>query len=35
MEGSTLEVEFAEYCEIKHYIGVGNGLEAIHLLLKA
>lgn len=34
-EPEAFEVEFAEYCEVKHCIGVGNGLEAIHLLLRA
>lgn len=29
------EFEFAKYCDVKYCIGVGNGLEAIHLLLKA
>ncbi len=36
--GSELEAfesEFSEYCETKYCVGVGNGLEAIHLLLKA
>ena len=34
-ELSAFETEFAEYCGVKHCIGVGNGLEALHLLLKA
>lgn len=34
-ELEAFESEFANYCEVKHCIGVGNGLEAIHLLLKA
>lgn len=34
-ELEAFEAEFAEYCDVKHCIGVGNGLEAIHLLLKA
>ena len=29
------EAEFAEYSGVKHCIGVGNGLEALHLLLRA
>lgn len=29
------EKEFAKFCGVKHCIGVANGLEAIHLLLKA
>jgi len=34
-ELEAFESEFAEYCEVKHCIGVGNGLDAIHLLLIA
>jgi dTDP-4-amino-4,6-dideoxygalactose transaminase len=34
-ELSALESEFARYSEVKHCIGVGNGLEALHLLLRA
>ena len=34
-ELESFEAEFAQYCEVKHCIGVGNGLEALHLLLKA
>ncbi len=34
-ELEAFESEFAQYCEVKHCIGVGNGLEAIHLLLRA
>lgn len=34
-EMEAFEAEFARYCEVKHCIGVGNGLEAIHLLLRA
>ena len=29
------EKEFAEYCGVKHCIGVGNGLEALRLILEA
>ncbi|MEF7616121.1 DegT/DnrJ/EryC1/StrS family aminotransferase [Aquincola sp. MAHUQ-54] len=29
------ERAFAEYCGAKHCIGVGNGLDALHLILKA
>jgi dTDP-4-amino-4,6-dideoxygalactose transaminase len=29
------EREFAEYCETKYSVGVGNGLEALHLILRA
>lgn len=32
---SLFEQEFAEYCGVKHCIGVGNGLEALHLILRA
>jgi len=31
----TFETEFALYCDAKHCIGVGNGLEALHLILRA
>ena len=31
----AFEREFAEYCGVKHCIGVGNGLEALHLILRA
>lgn len=34
-ELDAFENEFASYCEVKHCIGVGNGLEALHLLLLA
>ena len=34
-ELEAFEVEFAQYCEVKHCVGVGNGLEALHLLLLA
>lgn len=34
-ELEAFEAEFARYCEVKHCIGVGNGLEALHLLLRA
>ena len=34
-ELEAFESEFAQYCEAKHCIGVGNGLEALHLLLRA
>lgn len=29
------EQEFAAYTSVKHCVGVGNGLEALHLILKA
>lgn len=34
-ELEAFEAEFARYCEVKHCIGVGNGLDALHLLLRA
>lgn len=34
-ELEAFEAEFARYSEVKHCIGVGNGLEALHLLLCA
>ncbi|MEH1934002.1 MAG: DegT/DnrJ/EryC1/StrS family aminotransferase [Nostoc sp.] len=34
-EVEAFEVEFAAYCETKYCIGVGNGLDALHLILRA
>jgi dTDP-4-amino-4,6-dideoxygalactose transaminase len=34
-ELEAFEQEFAAYCGVKHCIGVGNGLEALHLILRA
>lgn len=34
-EVEAFEAEFATYCDAKHCIGVGNGLEALHLILRA
>lgn len=34
-ELEAFEAEFSRFCEVKHCIGVGNGLEALHLLLRA
>ena len=34
-EVQTFEEEFAGYCEAKHCIGVGNGLDALHLIIKS
>lgn len=34
-ELEAFEEEFAQYCDVKHCVGVGNGLEAIHMLLMA
>jgi dTDP-4-amino-4,6-dideoxygalactose transaminase len=33
-EVEAFEAEFAAYCTVKHCIGVGNGLEALHLILR-
>ena len=32
---SAFEAEFADYCQTKYCIGVGNGLQALALILKA
>lgn len=34
-EVDAFEQEFAHYCEAKYCIGVGNGLDALHLILRA
>lgn len=34
-EVEAFEREFAEYCEAEHCIGVGNGLDALYLILRA
>ncbi|MFO1431414.1 MAG: DegT/DnrJ/EryC1/StrS family aminotransferase [Candidatus Competibacteraceae bacterium] len=34
-EVEAFEQEFAAYCETEHCVGVGNGLEALHLILRA
>ena len=34
-EVEAFEQEFASYCGVDHCIGVGNGLEALHLVLRA
>jgi dTDP-4-amino-4,6-dideoxygalactose transaminase len=34
-ELKKFEQAFAEYCGVEHCIGVGNGLDALHLILKA
>lgn len=34
-EVKAFEQEFASYCGVKHCIGLGNGLEALHLILRA
>jgi dTDP-4-amino-4,6-dideoxygalactose transaminase len=33
-ELETFETEFAAYCGVNHCIGVGNGLDALHLILR-
>ncbi len=34
-EVEAFETEFAQYCGVQHCVGVGNGLDALHLLLRA
>jgi dTDP-4-amino-4,6-dideoxygalactose transaminase len=34
-EVEAFEAEYAAYCEVNHAIGVGNGLDALHLALLA
>lgn len=34
-EVEAFESEFSKYCGVKNCIGVGNGLDALHLILKA
>ena len=34
-EVAAFEQEFAAYCGVRHCIGVGNGLDALHLILRA
>ena len=34
-EVDAFEAEFAGYCGVKHAVGVANGLDALHLALKA
>jgi dTDP-4-amino-4,6-dideoxygalactose transaminase len=34
-ELENFETEFADYSEVKYCLGVGNGLDALHLLLRA
>jgi dTDP-4-amino-4,6-dideoxygalactose transaminase len=33
-EVDAFESEFADYCDVKYCVGVGNGLDALHLLLR-
>ena len=34
-EVEAFEQEFADFCGVKYCVGVGNGLEALHLILRA
>src|SRR5215813_7000351 len=34
-EVELFEQEFAKYCEVQHCVGVANGLDALHLILRA
>jgi dTDP-4-amino-4,6-dideoxygalactose transaminase len=34
-EVEAFETEFANYCETRHCIGVANGLDALHLIIRA
>lgn len=34
-EVEAFEAEFSTYCETNHCIGVGNGLDALHLIVRA
>jgi len=34
-ELEAFEAEYASFCEVRHCIGVANGLDALHLLLRA
>ncbi|HEX9950160.1 MAG TPA: DegT/DnrJ/EryC1/StrS family aminotransferase [Rubricoccaceae bacterium] len=34
-EVEAFEIAFAEYCGVDHCVGVGNGLDALHLILRA
>ncbi|NRB06780.1 MAG: DegT/DnrJ/EryC1/StrS family aminotransferase [Richelia sp.] len=34
-ELAAFEEEFAAYCETKYCVGVGNGLDALHLIIRA
>lgn len=34
-EDKTFEQNFAQFCEVKHCIGVANGLDALNLIIKA
>ena len=34
-EVESFESEFAAYCRVRHCVGVGNGLDALHLIIRA
>ena len=34
-ELKSFEKEFAEFCGVKYCVGVSNGLDALHLVLRA
>ena len=34
-ELEAFEAEYAAYCGVRHCIGVANGLDALHLILRA
>ena len=34
-ETEAFESEFAAYCGVSHCVGVANGLDALHLILRA
>ena len=34
-ETTSFEAEFSKFCEVGNCVGVGNGLEALHLVLRA
>jgi dTDP-4-amino-4,6-dideoxygalactose transaminase len=34
-EGKSFEETFANYCGVQHCVGVGNGLDALYLILRA
>jgi dTDP-4-amino-4,6-dideoxygalactose transaminase len=34
-EIEQFEIEFASYCQVDYCVGLGNGLEALHLILRA
>jgi dTDP-4-amino-4,6-dideoxygalactose transaminase len=34
-EVEAFETAFAEYCDVRHAVGVSNGLDALHLVLRA